>query len=330
MLSREKIKKITAAVDAFLKEEMHDFQYDKESGMYTEDVYVPYGERLSHDATTRILEHGKYAKGAFLEKLHEVYWDAELEYYGDLERNCLESLTDEDGPFPEGLTDEEDEVRIQHIRDSVIYALPEEHYLKQEVRVPIMIDTGDANYDYTLNAVHSYHHGENRDGIDDKASLTWLAKQQGYSKEQLVAALNGDYEEDKFLETVYAEVANLCSHMGMLTFLTTMTLGELIKLNEKVIDRTTSEFNWDAEKRAEKGTITISKETMCGLFNSWSGGGSLFEIELKADVKLPIKYIRSALPDGADGAYGVDEVYGFIGSVWTKGTCTVADETIQK
>ena len=43
-----------------------------------------------------------------------------------------------------------------------------------------------------------------------------------------------------------------------------------------------------------------------------------FEIQLKKDVKLPIKYIRSALPDGGDG-HSVGSVYGMCGSAWTRG-----------
>ena len=43
-----------------------------------------------------------------------------------------------------------------------------------------------------------------------------------------------------------------------------------------------------------------------------------FEIQLERDVKLPVKYIRSALPDGGDG-YAVESVYGMCGSAWTQG-----------
>ena len=44
----------------------------------------------------------------------------------------------------------------------------------------------------------------------------------------------------------------------------------------------------------------------------------MFEIQLERDVKLPVKYIRSALPDGGDG-YAVESVYGMCGSAWTRG-----------
>ena len=36
---------------------------------------------------------------------------------------------------------------------------------------------------------------------------------------------------------------------------------------------------------------------------------------VEKDVRLPIRYIRSALPDGCDG-YSIDSVYGLCGSAW--------------
>lgn len=42
----------------------------------------------------------------------------------------------------------------------------------------------------------------------------------------------------------------------------------------------------------------------------------MFEIELEKDVKLPIKYIRSALPDGGDGNYSIKRVYGMSEKFW--------------
>ena len=52
------------------------------------------------------------------------------------------------------------------------------------------------------------------------------------------------------------------------------------------------------------------------MYDLWNGGGSVFEIQLEKDVRLPIKFIRSALPDGEDGNYSVESVYGMCCSVW--------------
>ena len=57
---------------------------------------------------------------------------------------------------------------------------------------------------------------------------------------------------------------------------------------------------------------------MCGLFDVWSGGGSLLEIELDKDVVLPIKCIWHAEIETGKSEYGysVNSVYGLVGSAW--------------
>ena len=122
--------------------------------------------------------------------------------------------------------------------------------------------------------------------------MAWLAKTQGYTKGKLWRALqDGDMSDPKgFLQSMRVEVANIASHMNTLTFLVELTLEQLIELNRLV------KLQYDP----------------------WGGGGSVFEIELEKDVRLPIRYIRSALPDGGDG-YGIGDVYGMCYSAWTQG-----------
>ena len=106
-----------------------------------------------------------------------------------------------------------------------------------------------------------------------------------------------------FLRSMRQEMANLPSHMACLTFLVRMTLGQAIDLN------------WDMTQNPS-GSIILDKETMCGLYDMWSGGGSVLEVELERDVKIPYSIIRSALPDGGDGQYSVGETYGMAASAW--------------
>lgn len=59
----------------------------------------------------------------------------------------------------------------------------------QYVPVSIMVDTGDGNYDYTLNSLYPSFYGRRCDEIPEKSSLLWLAKQQGYDASDLKKAL---------------------------------------------------------------------------------------------------------------------------------------------
>ena len=106
--------------------------------------------------------------------------------------------------------------------------------------------------------------------------------------------------------------------MNTVTFLVEMTLKDLMELNRLIKLQERNGRFFDARKNPYCGYIIIEKATETGLYDPWNGGGSVFEIELERDVKLPIKYIRSALPDGGDG-YSIEGVYGMCGSAWKEG-----------
>lgn len=121
-----------------------------------------------------------------------------------------------------------------------------------------------------------------------------------------------------FLQSMRVELANLSSAMSTVTFLVELTLEQLIELNRLIRLQDRNGVHYDARENPYCGYIIIDKSTETGLYDPWNGGGSVFEIQLEKDVKLPIKYIRSALPDGGDG-HSVGSVYGMCGSAWTRG-----------
>lgn len=109
--------------------------------------------------------------------------------------------------------------------------------------------------------------------------------------------------------------------MNALIFFVSMTVEQLFDLqhairNGRKTDNITSGDDHNAKKRSQKKTIRIDKMAHCGLYDSWSGAGSVLEIELEQDVVLPIQFISTAWPDGARG-YGASEVYGLASNYWT-------------
>lgn len=204
--------------------------------------------------------------------------------------------------------------------DHVYFRLPEKHFLDQTFPVNIMLDTGDGNYDYVLNSVYPCWYGRYGETLDDRAGIVWLAKSQGYTRANLQRALrDGDTSGPKgFLASMRAEVANIASHMNTVTFLVEMSLSDLMELNRLIRLQDRNGHFHDSRKNPYCGYIILEKDTVTGLYDPWQGGGSVFEIQLERDVKLPVKYIRSALPDGGDG-YAVESVYGMCGSAWTQG-----------
>ena len=290
--------------------------YKQEDGTYKAEIYADYRDEMDNKSAIEICQSSD-PQMALWDKLEEWYGDYAWRLRCELEDEIREEMEADDGPYSEGFTDEEDEEFRSIMEELVYWNYPYDHFLKQEFFVNIMLDTGDGNYDYTLNSPYPCWYGQYNERLDEKSSLLWLARQQGYTKTQLWQALRkGDMADPKgFLESCRVEVVNLASSMAVVTFLVRMSLEQLIELNRCIKLQERNGRFYDVTKIPYCGYIILDKETMTGLFDSWCGGGSVLEIQLEKDVRIPIRFIRSALPDGGDG-YGVDSVYGMCGSAW--------------
>lgn len=289
---------------------------DKTEDGYKIEVYADYRDEMSVDTAVKILE-SEYPMDELGDLMFNWYadWDTEID---ELISKVLVGIKNKYTEY-DSLSDLKECVE-EIVRDNVYFEYPTDHYLEQEFKVPIYVDTGDDNYDFTLNTTF-----DEDNEIDDKAAVVWLAKQQGYTKEQLWAMLQKTEEnEDEpkgFLPSIHHEIYGAGTGITALTFLLKMSLRDLIKLNELIKLQKSNGVCYDATKCPDCGKITISKDTVCGLYDSWNGGGSYFDIELEKDVVLPIKFIHSAIPDQYKGRYyyGIDNCYGFCGSVWEQG-----------
>ena len=309
-------EKLEAAVAAVLKDK---YWYAKQSdGTFRMEIYADYRDELDAKTAAEICRSADPYL-AFVEKLEEGYFETELACRADLEKEIREALTAPSGPYPDGLGDAEEESLDDVIMDLAYWEYPEKHYLKQEFYVNIMLDTGDGNYDFSLNSPYPCWYGDYHERLHEKSSLLWLARQQGYTKTKLWQALRkGNMADPKgFLESCRVECANLPSSMATVTFLVRMTLEQLMDLNRCVRLQDRNGRNYDASKNPYCGYIVLDKSTMCGLFNPWSGGGSVLELQLAKDCRIPIRYIWSAMPDGyCHGQYDVGKTYGMRGSAW--------------
>lgn len=298
--------------------------FKDQSGEYYCEIFADYRDEMGDETAIEVLE-SEDPYFTFWEKIQGWYMDAQWQYRSELEDSVRKILVAEDGLFPNGMTSEQEHMLCELLQELVYFKLPEEHFLNQEFQVNIMVDTGDGNYDYVLNSVYPAYCGYFNERIDDKASIVWLTKRLGYTKTQLKKALRSeeaiDYNKkgpDGFLRSMLKEVVNISSHMNTLTFLVKMSLGELIELNRLIKLQERNGRYYDATKRPYCGYIILEKGTETGLYDPWNGAGSLFEIELEKDIRLPVRFIRSALPDGGDG-YSVGSVYGMCESAWCSG-----------
>lgn len=212
--------------------------------------------------------------------------EAVKERFPDMDRNDLEELE-------------------EILRDAIVCDIDTKPFLSQEVTCMVVLDAGDAKYDFSLNQTPYDGTIEKADDIKEEAGLYWLCKQQGgYSKEQVFSAITSENPlENPFLESVRLEFQNISSGLTAVVFLVETTLQELIMLNEELVDK-------DSKK-----ILKISKETTTGLYDFINGGGSLLEVNLQKDAEIPVQNVFSARPDGALG-YSLLDCYGLLRTVY--------------
>ena len=283
---------------------------DEHGNFYTE-IYADYRDELD-DRTFKKICNAENPRWAFYDWLDEAYQECVWDYEDQVIKEALE---DEDfAKIASGL--DEDEVR-DHLRDMFYVKLPEKHFLDQDILVDILVDTGDLNYDYTLNNFGPCYNAQEYEQIPEESSLLWLARQQGFTKTQLKQAMRERPAEKNFMQSVYDEINNVGSHMNTLTFLVKMSLEEYFYLTDAIGKERERNQSYTMNGRKGRGWILLDKTTTAGLYDPWSGGGSLLEIRLDKDVRLPIRCIETAKHDGCRG-YSIREIYCCSTCLWTE------------
>ena len=260
---------------------------EEEGGCFYTELFADYRDELGKRDLQDIVDSDDPWE-AFYDWLDSAYNEAVDQAWFNLASECAEDL------------EIEHETAWEFLTEMVEVRLPEQHFLDQEIHVDILVDTGDANYDFICNNIAPAWGGCDPDEAHAEASIFWLAGQQGYCMERVTAALKGEETESTFLRSLVREVENEAGSINVLTFLCTMTLGQWIEVREA----------------GKKGALRIEKDAVCGLFDPWSGAGSVLDLELEHDVVLPIELVHEITPDVCLYRYGVDEVYGLVGKAW--------------
>lgn len=328
-------KKTTEELDAILREilERETYIQEKDGDMILYEIYLSYDEQIGDKQLTDISK-AEYP----IEALDNVAWDwivnAEDYYYPELLKTIEREIENRNDMVFE---DYEDEIR-DWVGENVRWDLPKS-FDKQEVDVVISLDVGDMNYDFTCNDVLNWYGRDNeKNELDPNSPIKWLAKQQRKLTE-LKRALKEErldqstdfqqekYEYSKFVKTTVQELQNVCSAMNTLIFLCKMSVKEFCELKELIKSEEELNKSYHYDERKGTKTFTISKNATCGLYDIWSGGGSVLEIELEKDVVIPTKAIFDIWIDcrgcNANGrGYDVADVYGICRSAFN-GTVTI-------
>lgn len=278
----------------------------KADGNYHFEIDVDYRDEIEDSIAQKILEND-YPRDTLIERLWDWYqeqeWDIIDNLVDDFKEKVDPKLLEDANIIEDGNLDDGD-IREEFME--IIYVdYPVDWAENQEFCFNIIVSNGDDNYDFWLNE-HIVDEDGNVDENAEKAGLVWLAKQQGYTLEELVKILKSDCvaEPKTFLETVLQEVANGYG-CEALTFCVKMTLGQAIDLKEKM-------------KENPNGSIVLDKRVECGLFDPWSGGGSVLEIACEKDIEIPFENIWKFYIDArrSNRYDSIHNVYGTDSSLW--------------
>lgn len=278
----------------------------KADGNYHFEIYVDYRDEIEDSIAQEILE-SNFPHDTLIERIWDLYqeqeWDIIDNLVDDFKAKTDPKLLEDANIIADGNLD--DGMIREEFMEIVCVDYPVDWAESQEFCFNIIVSNGDDNYDFWLNE-HIIDEDGTVDKDAEKSGLVWLAKQQGYTLDQVVEILkDGDVAEPKtFLETVLQEVANGYS-CEALTFCVKMTLGQAIELKEKM-------------KSNPNGSIVLDKRVVCGLFDPWEGGGSVLEIACEKDIEIPFENIwKFYIDESRSNRYdSIHNVYGTDSSLW--------------
>ena len=278
----------------------------KDDGFYHFEIYVDYRDEID-DATAQEILNNDYPHDALIEKLWDWYQESEWDIIDNLVDDFKEKVDPkllEDADIIEDGNLDDGDIR-EEFMEIVYIDYPIDWALGQKFCFNIIVSNGDDNYEFCLNEYIVDEDGK-VDKDAEKSGLVWLAKQQGYTLDQVVKILKDDdiAEPKTFLGTVLQEVANGYG-CEALTFCVKMTLGQAIALKEKM------ESN-------PNGSIVLDKRATCGLFNPWDGSGSILDISCEKDVEIPFENIwKFYIDEKRSNRYdSIHNVYGTDSSLW--------------
>lgn len=278
----------------------------KADGNYHFEFYVGYRDEIDDSTAQEIIEND-FPRDVMLEKLWDWYQESEWDIIDDLV-DSFKKIVDpkllEDANIIEDGNLNDEDIR-EEFMDIVCVDYPEDWALSQKFCFNIIVSNGDDNYDFWLNE-HIVDEDGNVNKDVEKGGLVWLTKQQGHTLEEVVEVLKDEdnVSTNKFLASVSSEVYNGYG-CEALTFCVKMTLGQAIELKEKM-------------KSNPNGSIVLDKRVTCGLFDPWSGGGSLLDIDCEKDVEIPFESIWKFYIDEkrSRNCDSIHNVYGTTDALW--------------
>lgn len=312
-------KELKEKVDELLKSELEKYYSKSDGGNYVCELYDFFHDYTfeEYDLINNAIKNYKtyYNDGNslvehFKMELSDFWFEQAINYFdgqNDYNYNCakdyiIDKLCDLGllEKYSE-LEDKVDDYMRDEWNDYVVWDLSYNDVLYQNIKVDLFIDTGDGNYDYSINNITE------PDDISEESSIYWLLNKQGYSVEKYKEYLDSETEDKNiFLDSLGEELYNL-TYSGKLAFAINCDIEEYLNIVQKIIDNKINNKPCD---------IKIGKKVNCGYVNTWNGSGSMLEIQLEKDIEIEVQYIEEIIPDKLVSGYGINEIYGLCDDFW--------------
>lgn len=276
------MENLNQKVRNFLEE---NYKYRKqEDEIFYFKIEPDYRDEIPQDDIEEII-NSKDPMDIFYEKLFEWYEESEYEQIGWL----VDEFKKQNGLDVNGDFDIDEDIR-EVLEDWIEIEYPVDWALEQKCCFDIQLYIGDDKYGM-IEFYQNVHIINDEDGLDEdaeKCALAWLINQQGYTLEEFLNVWNSEKHDEKqpFLQSVKEEIINAYEPQ-ILTFTVKMTLGKAIELKEMISDH-------------PNGSIVLDKNVNCGLFDPWTGAGSLLNIICEKDVEIPFRNFRKFYFDSVD------------------------------
>lgn len=238
----------------------------------------------------------------------------------DFEMNALEMLSDsiyiEVCTFMKNICNdlnikiEDNEEIVEFINNNIVYDNYINTLLDSQIKVNILCDFyNDSNTDFTSNGWMKWLLNSHGYKLSDFKAIEFEGTYNSMYMRDMkpdTVHYNKIYNSNNFIKSVFDECINMPNdYIRILTFCCTVTIRDYLMYCERKIKY-----------------IDIPKKCKCGLYNNWSGSGSLLKIALEHDVRIYGKNIASIQIDenGSNKhlkcGYTVNDTYGLIDSFW--------------
>lgn len=322
-----------------MEEELYDtlknklLDWIKEEYPHGYEIYASYDDEISDDTICKLIRDNTEKKDKIydnpLDALYDYLWDNYEDYIGDIEIDLWneflknKNLTESEKEY----ADENREELWDVFLDNINITIPYDHFLNQRVQCDLVIDNGDWNTEFSRHDCFPNYeaHSNPHSNLSRESGMMLIGNLQGYSNKQIRniwrqyrLARWYDKENKKkelkekypYITSCYHEIWECPSAQTCFVFCINLSLKELLEWHQNPTN------------------ITIPKKvTTMGLYNYWSGGGSLLEVQLEKDIVIPKENVAYLLPDeawttsqnrGTKYGYSIRECYGMCYDAWTE------------